>query len=111
MKAFLFLSAKRRCINYIRESKRTTPINTTDEFIDNAEINSILIDELDKLINKEVSKLPWRQRQIAEMIIFGLTEDEIAKELKVSKKVVFNLKYILSATLKLKLKNYIKMSP
>lgn len=110
MKAFLFLSAKRRCINYMRDSRKTISCDITDELIDCAEINATLMDELNEFVSQQLPKLPWRQRQIAEMIMSGLTEAEIAERLNVSKKSISNLKAVMVSTLKPRFKRYLKIS-
>lgn len=107
IKAFLFLVSKRKCLNHIKKARiRTCEIN--DALINYADINSMVIDSLHKKISEEVEQLPWRQRDVARLILFGFDAKQIAMKLGIDRKTVFNTKYVVINTLKQRLEWYIK---
>lgn len=86
-KAFLFITAKNRCLNYIQRRKIVTC-----ELTDYAEINAIVMDSIYEHMIEEVEKLPVRQRGIIKGYLSGLNAHEISKKLGMSYKTVCNVK-------------------
>lgn len=102
IKAFLFITAKNKCLNYIHRKK----IVTCELNADYAEINAIVMDNLYEHIYKEVEKLPNRQKGIIKGYLSGLTAHEISKKLGISYKTVCNVKVEVIKKLKLKFHLY-----
>lgn len=101
-KAFLFITAKNRCLNYLQRKKIVTC-----ELTDYAEINAIVMDNIYEHMIEEVEKLPVRQRAIIKSYLAGLKASEIAVKLGISLKTVCNVKAIAENSLRLKLKIFV----
>lgn len=101
-KAFLFITAKHKCLNYLNCKKIVTC-----ELTDYAEINTIVMDNIYEHMIEEVEKLPVRQRTIIKSYLSGLKASEIAMKMGISLKTVCNVKAIAENSLRLKLKMFI----
>lgn len=102
MKAFLFITAKHRCLNYIQRRKIVTC-----KLTDYAEINAIVIDNIYEHMIEEVERLPVRQRAIIKSYLARLKASEIARNMGISLKTVCNVKAIAENSLRLKLKMFV----
>lgn len=100
IKAFLFITAKNKCLNYLKSKKkrRTCELNS-----DYAEINAIVMDNLYVYLYDEIEKLPKKQKAIIRSYLSGLKVSEISKKLGVSYKTVCNIKGIAEKSLKKKM--------
>lgn len=93
IKAFLFITARNACLNYLKSAQRQrTSRNVLQEEDDNDHsvyepaIDRMLIEaETLQIIYNEVKKLPKKCRQIFELTYFeGKSNREIAKQLNIS---------------------------
>jgi RNA polymerase sigma-19 factor, ECF subfamily len=100
IKAFLFITAKNKCLNYLNVKKK---IRTCELNQDYAEINAIVMDNLYTLLYDEVERLPPKQKAIIKSYLSGLKASEIANKLGISYKTVCNVKAIAEHSLKKKL--------
>jgi RNA polymerase sigma factor (sigma-70 family) len=100
IKAFLFITARNRCLNHLRVKKK---IITCELKYDYEEISALVVDEIYNHLYNEVERLPNRQRAIIKSYLSGLKASEISKKLGISIKTVCNLKGIAENSLKEKL--------
>jgi RNA polymerase sigma factor (sigma-70 family) len=100
IKAFLFITARNRCLNHLRVKKK---IITCELKYDYEEINAFVVDDIYNHIYKEIELLPNRQRAIIKSYLSGLKASEIANKLGISIKTVCNLKGVAENSLKKKL--------
>jgi RNA polymerase sigma-70 factor (family 1) len=85
IKAFLYLSIKNRCINFIKHIniKRKyaeTTLSDTDTFFDEFVIEAEVIQNLNNAINN----LPEQQKQVIILSMQGLKNEEIAQSMQIS---------------------------
>lgn len=102
VKAFLFISARNRMLNYISHEKVITKTGkelialfgtaeNLQEKIENQQITTAILQR----VHEEVEGLPERQREIFKAVYFeGLSTDEIARRFNISQKAVLNQKQI-----------------
>lgn len=96
IKAFLYITARNTCFNYLRDRQRKAEsqkeiryISPTDEDITRQEITI----ELMELTQNAIQKLPLQQKAIIKLLFFdGLTVDDVAQRCGISPKTVRNLK-------------------
>jgi RNA polymerase sigma factor (sigma-70 family) len=100
IKAFLFITARNRCLNHLRVKKK---IITCELKYDYEEINAFVVDEIYNHMYNEVERLPRQQRAIIKSYLSGLKASEISKKLGISIKTVCNLKAIAENSLNKKL--------
>ncbi|WP_373722848.1 RNA polymerase sigma-70 factor [Bacteroides heparinolyticus] len=90
-KAYLFQAARNRCLNVLRDSKQTCPIDGLGETLsDNCFIDeNIELEELHRLIEEAVCALPDRCREVfRQSRQENLTNKEIAERTQTSVKTV-----------------------
>jgi len=85
IKAFLYLSIKNRCINFIKHTnvKRSyvqQAIYETDSFFDESVIEAEVIQNL----NSAISCLPPQQKQVIILSMQGLKNEEVAQSMGIS---------------------------
>ncbi|NWJ50522.1 MAG: RNA polymerase sigma-70 factor [Bacteroidetes bacterium] len=97
IKAFLFITTKNSCLNYVKKMERQTSIHEQlqrehvlfDDDIYFAELES----EMLQLLYNEIERLPRKCRNIFKLIYLeGLKTNEIALQLDISNKTVLNQK-------------------
>jgi len=97
IKAFLFISCRNACLNYLRGLKRKTAAQE-HYFIQLEEsedtiLNEIIETEFLQILNAEIDHLPEKIKEVFKLIYFdGKRTDEIAMQLNVSVKTVRNQK-------------------
>ena len=104
IQAFLFITARNNCLNYLnhlktraQKEKEITALADEEVFIRNAEIESDIITK----IREEVEKLPEQHRQVLKLSYYdGYGNQEIANMLGLSEKTVRNLKSLALKSLK-----------
>jgi RNA polymerase sigma-70 factor (family 1) len=97
IKAFLFISCRNACLNYIQHQKVKTgahEVYLKDSQGSEENILSMMIKtEVLDFINREVEQLPQKMQEIFKMIYFeGKNTNEIALELQLSVQTVRNQK-------------------
>jgi RNA polymerase sigma-70 factor (ECF subfamily) len=97
IKAFLFVSCRNACLNYLRGLKRKTAAQehyfVQLERSQDTILNEIIETEFLQILNAEIDRLPERIREVVKLIYFeGKRTDEIAMQLDVSVKTVRNQK-------------------
>ncbi len=100
VKAFLFITAKNKCLNHLRVKKKIITCELNQDY---AEINAIVMDDLYNHIYNEVNRLPKQQQAIIKSYLSGLKASEISNRLGISYKTVCNVKAIAEHSLKKKL--------
>lgn len=110
LRSFLFLNARNKCFNYLRDQKARSAIDkqigdftiSEQRAIHFSEIESELITR----IREEVEKLPEYYRNILKLSYFqGYDNQEIADMLQISEKTVRNAKSIALKTVKIVFQN------
>jgi RNA polymerase sigma-70 factor (family 1) len=104
IQAFLFITARNNCLNYLnhikvrsQKEKEITEIANEEVFIRNAEIEADIITR----IREEVEKLPDQHKKILKLSYYdGYANQEIATMLGMSEKTVRNLKSLALKSLK-----------
>ncbi len=99
LRAFLFLNARNKCFNFLRDQKARSAIDKQISDFTIAEHTSILFagieSELVTRIREEVEKLPDYYRNILDLSYYqGYNNREIADMLQISEKTVRNAKSI-----------------
>jgi RNA polymerase sigma-70 factor (family 1) len=110
IKAFLYLSAKNKCLNIIKHinikekynHENGTSLNIEDSFEEN-----IIRTEIIEQIKNSIDKLPGQRKKVILLSLNGLTNNEIATELNISINTVKLHKKIAYEKLKEELKNTI----
>ena len=108
IKAFLYITARNASLNFLRYQKRLNE-NRRELFYlhdeeDQPEFEVPTYLQLLELIQQTLDKLPNRQRQIMQMILFeGLNDEEVAERLNKNPKTIRNLKNIALNYLRLNL--------
>lgn len=93
--SFLYTTARNQCFNYLKLQKmvegKTKDIQeklySEDYFL-----NEVIRNETYRIVYDAIDKLPDRMRQIASLVLDGLSSREIAEELSVSINTVKTLK-------------------
>lgn len=93
LKSYLFVSVKNRAFNYLKKEQiREKTLSKLKELVENDFLfqpDLFVESELQQQIAKAMEKLPARTREIFMMSRFkGLTNDEIATQLELSKRTV-----------------------
>ncbi len=90
VKAYLYRSAKNRCIDHLRKEKNTSEISESVENLRQMPFHDLLEEaELNDRINTSINKLPEKCREIFLLCRFeGLKYAEIAQNLNISVKTV-----------------------
>jgi RNA polymerase sigma-70 factor (ECF subfamily) len=104
IQAFLFITARNNCLNYLNhikvkalKAKEISELANEEIFIRNAEIEADIITK----IREEVEKLPTQHKRILKLSYYdGYANQEIATMLGLSEKTVRNLKSIALKSLK-----------
>lgn len=94
IKAFLFISVKNACLDYLKspEHRQSSPIDPNDlDLTEEPEVYArILRSELLLVLTQEIEKLPKTQQTIVNLSHKeGKSHDEISKQLQVSKNSVY----------------------
>jgi len=106
LRGFLFLNARNKCFNYLRDQKARSAIDQQIGDFTASEQQSILFAEIESelitRIREEVEKLPDYYRNILKLSYFqGYSNQEIANMLQISEKTVRNAKSIALKTVKI----------
>jgi RNA polymerase sigma-70 factor (ECF subfamily) len=99
LRAFLFLNARNKCFNFLRDQKARSAIDKQISDFTASEQTAILFSEIESelvtRIREEVEKLPDYYRNILDLSYYqGYNNQEIADMLQVSEKTVRNAKSI-----------------
>lgn len=99
LRSFLFLNARNKCFNYLRDQKARSAIDKQISDFTALEQTSILFSEIESelitRIREEVEKLPDYYRNILNLSYYqGYNNQEIADMLQISEKTVRNAKSI-----------------
>lgn len=94
IKAFLFISIKNACLDYLKSPEHKRSSNVDPHELDLAEepevYARILRSELLTVLNQEIEKLPMTQKTIVNLSHQeGKSYEEISKQLQVSKNAVY----------------------
>ena len=105
-RAFLFLNARNKCFNYLRNQKARSAIDKEIGDFTLPEQQSILFSEIESelitRIREELEKLPDYYRQIIKLSYYqGYNNQEIADILHISEKTVRNAKSIALKTIRI----------
>jgi RNA polymerase sigma factor, sigma-70 family len=106
LRAFLFLNARNKCLNFLRDQKARSAIDKQIGDFNLSEQKAIFLSEIESelitRIQEEVEKLPEHYRNILKLSYFqGYSNQEIADMLQISEKTVRNVKSIALKTVKL----------
>ena len=106
LRAFLFLNARNKCFNFLRNQKARSAIDKAISDFTGTEQLSILFSEIESelitSIREEVEKLPEYYRKILQLSYFqGYNNQEIADMLQISEKTVRNAKSIALKTVRM----------
>jgi RNA polymerase sigma-70 factor (family 1) len=110
LKAFLYISTRNRCLNYIQSRKKRKISEMEIKYLSEDYTNAALIDF--EIINAgvmqhiyhQVEDLPPKCKEIFKMVFYeGLTTAEIAKKLGITTKTVLNQKLKAIQLLKVEL--------
>ncbi len=92
LKSYMFAIARNAAYHYLQNTLRYSHTTSFDEHIKDESASAIDIlyrDELEKMIQQEMEKMPEQRRRIFEMSrIEGLPNTDIAKKLDISKRTV-----------------------
>jgi RNA polymerase sigma-70 factor (family 1) len=96
IKAFLYITTRNQCFNYLRSSQRKKTILTdpNETFDDHIEARDTYLDaEVLRQLYNEIEKLPQRSREILKMLYFeGMTAAQIAVRLDIETDTVYSQK-------------------
>lgn len=106
LRGFLFLNARNKCYNHLRNQKARSAIDKQISDFTGTEQTSILFAEIEAelitRIREEVDKLPDYYRKILQLSYYqGYSNQEIADMLEISEKTVRNAKSIALKTVKM----------
>ena len=88
-KAYLFQAARNRCLNVLRQKKKTISLDEVDKDVADVEEMSLENDELYRLIQEAVFALPEKCKEVFELSRNeNLSNKEIAERLNISVKTV-----------------------
>lgn len=90
LKAYIFQAARNKCLNVIRQKKRTVSIDKPIELeVEDTNIMSLETEELYHLIQEAILALPDKCREVFQLSrTENLTNQEIATQLNISVKTV-----------------------
>ncbi|QEH40732.1 RNA polymerase sigma factor [Chitinophaga sp. XS-30] len=106
LRSFLFLNARNKCFNYLRDQKARSAIDQQINDFTVSEQRAILFSEIESelvtRIREEVEKLPDYYRNILNLSYYqGYNNQEIADMLHISEKTVRNAKSIALKTIRI----------
>lgn len=82
-RAFLYLSTKNRCIDYLRRRKHTN-LDIVIKEIDNNYLDEIVREEVFRMLDIIIEQLPDQKKKIIELSLKGMGNLEISRELNIS---------------------------
>lgn len=89
IKAYLFQSARNKCLNILRKQKETVPIDGIDDTTGYEYSSNMEIEELNRLIQRAILALPDNSREIfLKSRSKKMTNKEIADNMNISQKTV-----------------------
>jgi len=89
LKAYLFQSARNKCLNVLRQKKLTVSLNPTDMDFEETDVMSLETEELYNLIQEAIMALPDKCRDVFQLSrTENLSNKEIAEQLNISVKTV-----------------------
>lgn len=105
IKAFLYITARNRCLDYLRYMQRTSIVknNIKNALTEADEDNDLLDAEYLYTIRQSIEGLPPRQKQAIELLYLSgekFKYTEVAEKMKVSVKTVENLRQLGLACLR-----------
>lgn len=112
-KVFLYRTVKNKCLNQIKHQtvKNTFAENQTDnQFEENLFIKNCIEEETIRLIYEAIESLPENCKNIIDLSLKGLKNEEIAETLKISINTVKTHKKTAYKLLRIKLKDVIPFS-
>lgn len=97
IKAFLYISCRNACLDYIRREKVKTlaqkAYSNKQEGTEDTILNHIITAEVLAILDEEIAMLPDNYREVFKLIYFDLKKtDEIADQLGLSEQTVRNYK-------------------
>lgn len=106
LRSFLFLNARNKCLNYLRDQKARSAIDQQISDFTISEQRSILFSEIESeliiRIREEIEKLPDYYKNILTLSYYqGYNNQEIADMLQISEKTVRNAKSIAIKSVKM----------
>lgn len=88
-KAYLFQAGRNRCLNELRQKKKTIPLDEIDQDIMDAEVMSLEEEELYLLIQEAIFALPEKCREV-----FNLSRNENLSNKEISEKLDISVKTV-----------------
>lgn len=109
MKAYVYVAVRNACYDYLAYMKvhRTTEFRP-EEMADQK--YELFREELISLVMEEIEKLTPRERAVMHMTLEEIPEKEIAEQLGISVKRVYNLRYEAIQKLKFRLPGFVWMA-
>lgn len=106
LRAFLFLNARNKCFNYLRDQKARSAIDKQIGDVTASEQTAVIFSEIESelitRIREEVEKLPEYYRNILNLSYYqGYNNQEIADMLRISEKTVRNAKSLAIKSVKM----------
>lgn len=106
LRAFLFLNARNKCFNFLRDRKARSAIDKELNDFTASEQTAIFISEMESelitRIREELEKLPDYYKNILKLSYYqGYNNQEIADKLQISEKTVRNAKSIALKTIRI----------
>lgn len=96
MKAFLYITTKNSCINYIRQQKKESQSHAEILYLaekrESFALNEMIRAEVLNVLSNELNSLPTQCRTILKMYVNGMKNHEIAEKLDLSVNTVRNQK-------------------
>ena len=108
LKAFLYLSTRNACLNYLRKSQRDSQAKSglrryLDSDHEGFVLNEIIPEEVLQQIHAAVESLPYQCRQVFKMCYLeGLSNSEVAERFRLSVHTIKNHKVRAIGLLRLK---------
>lgn len=112
VRAFLFVSVKNRCLDYLRQHRRIPETFNISKIQDipNETFETYVLSELELLLSKSLEKLPERCREVFELSrLSGQKNKEIAEKLNITEKTVENQITKALRILKTELRDYLPL--
>lgn len=89
VKNFLYLVTRNQCLNILKRSKRNQDLEQLKPMESESFLKETLLDqETFHLVQKAISKLPERQREIIELTLKGIRNPEIALQFSITENTV-----------------------